>query len=120
MFLGRLDMIGNNGLPFFYVTGLLRENVYYHAPSDTYVIADHEGQHIFLHNVFSGTLTDLSTVLGLFGRDVEQVTLGFTPSDGIGLQITELHEEDCTLFIKGDALHILEQEKLRIPSLAHA
>lgn len=120
VFRGRLDMIGNRGLLFFYVTKFMRENVYYHAPSDTYVIAELENTKLFLHNVFSGTLTRLPEVLALFGEEVRQVTLGFTPAQGNGFMAEEVREEDCTLFIRGDALDILEREKLRIPTLAHA
>lgn len=120
VFHGRLDMAGNSGLMFFYVTKFLRESVYYHAPSDTYVIAERKEQKILLHNVFSGTLTRLSEILALFGEDTRQVTLGFTPADSTGFQVTELRQEDCTFFVKGGALKILEQEKLRIPSLSHA
>lgn len=120
VFHGKLDMMGNSGLPFFYVTGFMRENVYYHSPTDTYVILDREGRHIFLHSVYSGTLTELQDILALFGEEARQVTLGFVPADNMNYQAAELQEEDCTLFVKGSALHILEQEKLRIPSLSHA
>lgn len=120
VFHGRLDMAGNSGLMFFYVTKFLRESVYYHAPSDTYVIAERKEQKVLLHNVFSGTLTRLSEILALFGEDTRQVALGFTPADSTGFQVTEIRQEDCTFFVKGDALKILEQEKLRIPSLSHA
>ena len=120
VFHGKLDMVGNRGLTFFYVTKYLRESVYYHAPSDTYVIADREGQQVFLHNAFSGTLTHLPEILALFGEDAQQVTLGFTPADNTDFHVTELQQEDCTFFMKGDALKILEKEKLQIPSLSHA
>ncbi len=122
VFQGRLDLAGNRGLLFFYVTKFMRENVYCHAPSDTWVIAEHkyETEELLLHSVFSSTLTELPEVLGLFGENMPQVTLGFTPAKGERFAATELREEDCTLFIKGDALEILEQEKLRIPTLAHA
>lgn len=120
VFQGRLDMVGNSGLLFFYVSGFMQDNVYYHAPSDTYVIAEQEGQRLFLHNVFSGTLTELSEVLALFGESIRQVTLGFTPLDQAACEAEELQGKDCTFFIRGDALKIIEQEKLCIPSLSHA
>ncbi len=120
VFRGRLDLVGNKGLLFFYITGFMQQNVYYHAPSHTYIVAERQGDRLLLHNVFSGRLTELSQVLELLGGDIRQVTLGFTPADGTACQITELREEDCTLFVRGDSLGILEREKLRIPSLAHA
>lgn len=120
VFRGRLDLSGNRGLLLFYVTKFMRDNVYYHAPSSTYVVADWQGTELFLHNVFSDTLTELADVLELFGREIRQVTLGFTPVQNAGYQVAELQEDDCTLFIRGTDLEIIERERLRIPSLAHA
>lgn len=120
VFRGRLDLTGNRGLLFFYVTKFMQESVYYHAPSSTYVVADRQGTELFLHSVFSDTLTELADVLELFGEEIRQVTLGFTPTHSAGCQISELREEDCTLFIKGVELEIMERGRLRIPSLAHA
>lgn len=120
IFRGRLDLTGNRGLLFFYVTKFMRDSVYYHAPSSTYVVADRRGTELFLHNVFSGTLTELTDVLDLFGGEIRQVTLGFTPLHNAGYQVAELQEEDSTFFIKGTGMEIIEREKLRIPSLAHA
>lgn len=120
IFRGRLDLTGNRGLLLFRVTKFMRDSVYYHAPSSTYVVADRQGTDLFLHNVFSDTLTELTDVLDLFGEEIRQVTLGFTPVQNAGYQVAELQEDDCTLFIRGTNLEIIEREKLRIPSLAHA
>ena len=120
IFRGRLDLTGNRGLLLFHVTKFMRDSVYYHAPSSTYVVADRQGTDLFLHNVFSDTLTDLTDVLDLFGEEIRQVTLGFTPVQNAGYQVAGLQEDDCTLFIRGTDLEIIEREKLRIPSLVHA
>lgn len=120
IFRGRLDLTGNRGLLLFHVTKFVRDNVYYHAPSSTYVVADRQGTDLFLHNVFSDTLAELTDVLDLFGEEIRQVTLGFTPVQNAGYQVAGLQEDDCTLFIRGTDLEIIEREKLRIPSLVHA
>lgn len=120
VFHGLFDMVDNNGLLFFYVTKFMQENVYYHKPTNTYMIADIEGDSIFLHSVFSTTLKHTEQVIHLLGESVRKVTLGFVPTDTENYEISEFHEEDCTLFIKGNALDIIECEKLRIPSLSHA
>jgi GNAT superfamily N-acetyltransferase len=119
-FRGRLDLVGNRGLIMFYVTKFMQDSVYYHQGTDTYVIGEQQGEKLFLHQVFSGTLSDLEAVAELFGRDVRQVTLGFVPMETDGYDIAELQEEDCTFFIKGPGMEFVEEEKLRIPSLAHA
>lgn len=120
VFSGRLDMINNNELIMFYVTKFMQENVYYHKQSDTYVIADLEGEELFIHNVFSGALQELDMIIALFGRDIKKVTLGFVPANTANYEVSKFHEEDCTLFIKGEGLDIIEKKMLRIPSLSHA
>lgn len=120
VFHGRFDMLDNGELILFYVTKFMQNNVYYHKPTDTWVIAEPEGKSVFLHNVFSGTLTELNEVIRLFGKGVQTVTLGFVPTDKEIYDAAELHEEDCTLFVKGISPEMLKKEMLRIPSLSHA
>lgn len=120
VFRGKLDLVNNHSLIMFYVTKFLQENVFYHKKTDTYVIAETEGDGMLLHNVFSGTLTSLDRVIELFGENVKEVTLGFAPLEGEKYLVKEYQEEDCTFFIKGAAMRVVENEKLRIPSLAHA
>lgn len=120
VFHGRFDMLDNGELILFYVTKFMQNNVYYHKPTDTWVIAEPEGKSVFLHNVFSGTLTGLNEVIRLFGKGIQTVTLGFVPTDKEIYDAAELHEEDCTLFVKGISPEMLKKEMLRIPSLSHA
>ena len=120
IFQGKFDMIGNHDLIMFYVTKFMQEEVWYHRESDTYVIAEIDGEHAFIHNIFSGTLNNLNEVVGLFGKDVKHITLGFTPVDTEKYEVKELREEDTTFFIKGKAMDIICLERLRIPSLSHA
>lgn len=120
VFHGRFDMLDNRELILFYVTKFMQNSVYYHKPTDTWVIAEPEGKSVFLHNVFSGTLTELNEVIRLFGKGVQTVTLGFVPTDKEIYDAAELHEEDCTLFVKGISPELLKKEMLRIPSLSHA
>lgn len=119
-FQGKFDMIGSHGLIMFYVTKFMRENVYYHKKSNTFVIAELEAEQILIHNVFSTTSVDLEDVLAWFGKHVKKVVLGFVPMNSAGYKVEELKKENTTMFIKGDALNIIEREKLRIPSLSHA
>jgi len=120
VFQGRFDMIGNRGLIMFYVTKYMQDKVYYHRGTDTYVIADWEDGKMFIHQIFSGMLGGLASVTELFGKDVCEVTLGFTPLETDGYTATAFREEDCTLFIKGQGMEVVEKQRMRIPSLAHA
>lgn len=119
-FRGKLDLAHNPGLVMFYATKFMRENVYFHKPTDTYVIAETEGGCLFLHSIYSGQLKETGPVIELFGDGIQEVVLGFTPLDGEEYEVSKIREEDCTCFVKGEGLQILEREKLRIPSLAHA
>ena len=120
VFHGKCDMVGNGNLIMFYITGFMQESVYYHKDTDTYIIADVEEKNVCIHNVFSSTITDLEVVIKLFGTAIKEVTLGFTPAETTGYEVIEWHEGDCTYFIKGEGMKVVEEEKLRIPSLAHA
>lgn len=120
VFHGRFDMVGNNELIMFYVTKYMQDSVYYHKPTDTYIIADIEADRMFLHNIFSSTIKYTCQLLPLSGKAIKKLTLGFAPADTENYEISELHGEDCTFFIKGNATDIIERERLRIPSLSHA
>ena len=116
----RFALMGNSGLILFYATGFMHENIYYIQKYDTYVIAEIEGDSLFLHNIFSPEKNLLDTVIAAFGREIKKVTLGFTPLDTQGYTICVHKEEDCTLFIKGYGFAGFEQERIMVPTLAHA
>lgn len=119
-FHGRFEMSGNPGLIMFYVTKYMGDKVYYHRGTDTYIIADWMEGEVFIHQIFSGTLSGFGAVAELLGKDVHRVTLGFSPMETERCEAEEFREEDCTLFIKGSGMEMMESGKLRIPSLAHA
>ena len=62
----------------------------------------------------------MDDVLKLLGKEIDSVTLGFTPLNSEVYEVNELKEDDCTFFIRGEEMKILEEKKFRIPSLAHA
>lgn len=119
-FRGNFDMVENNGLIMFYVTQFMNEDVYYHEESDTFVVMEVEERGVFIHNIFSTTLNKMDDVLKLLGKEIDSVTLGFTPLNSEVYEVNELKEDDCTFFIRGEEMKILEEKKFRIPSLAHA
>ena len=117
---GNPQMVENPELIMFYVTKFMQENVYYDKNNDIYVIAEIEEGNLFLHNIFSRRQRDINEVIKAFGRDINEVTLGFTPIDSRGFTISERKEEDTTLFLKGRGFDEFEQYKVMIPTLAHA
>lgn len=113
-------MVDNPGLIFFYAAQFLQDCVYYNRDLDAWMIAEREGASLLLHNVFSGPEITLEDVIHTFGKEVREVTLGFTPADPAGFICKELKEEDTTFFVKGKFFDFFAEKKLRIPSLSHA
>jgi len=120
IFHGKMDMIANNELIMFYVTQFMKEDVYYHKESDTYIVVEIEEEKAVIHNVFSTTIESLELVCKLLGKDISCISLGFTPLNAENYQKEELIEDDCTFFVRGEKMNIFEADELRIPSLAHA
>lgn len=117
---GNFEMTGNSGLIMFYVTKFMREDVYYDKHQDAYVIAEIEDGELLIHNIFSLQEIDLDKLIESFGKEIKHVTLGFTPNDRSGYTVSEVREEDTTLFIKGDVFSDFESQKLMFPTLSHA
>lgn len=117
---GRFAMVGNSGLILFYVTKFMRENVYYSKKHRAYLIAEEDGDEIFIHAVFSGTEVEPSDAAKTFGGGVRKIRLGFTPEHAEGYTMREVKEEDTTLFLKGDGFSLWHADKLMFPTLAHA
>lgn len=115
----RLAMV-NPELFAFWTTGCLKNNVYYLAEEDTYVIADVKEDNLFIYQAIANHKINLEKIISSFGCGIKKVTLGFTPYEAKGYSMEELHEEDCTLFILGKDLECVEKEKLMFPVLSHA
>jgi predicted GNAT family N-acyltransferase len=110
--------IDNPGLIAFWTRW--SKSVYYLAKEDAYVIADIEGENLFVKQIIATHKVELETVISSFGSDIKKVTLGFTPYDEKGYTVREFQEEDCTLFILGKDLENIEYKKLIFPVLSHA
>lgn len=120
VFFGRCDLVNGRGLVMFYVSKFMQKDVYWHRESGTYVIAEHKGDSAQIHQVFSSTVTDLTTVLGFLGEKTKRVSLGFVPREGDGFTAEPLVEEDTHFFVRGQAAELFHREKLRVPLLARA
>lgn len=117
---GRFALTGNAGLFLFYVTKFMQKNVYYSEPLDAYAIAEIEGKHLRLQNVFSPRPLSVQEVVEAFGSEMDQVTLGFTPQEGLDYTKTEIPADDNYLFVKGAVFADFEKQQLRFEELAHA
>lgn len=113
-------MVNNPQLIFFYVSQFMQDAVYHHAPTDTWIIAEPEGEELLIHNVFTRAEISLEEVIHSFGNGIKYVTLGFTPANPTGWEAKEIQEEDCTFFVKGKIFEEFHSSMLRIPTLSHA
>ena len=116
----RFNMVDNDNLIMFYVTGFMQNNVYYNQKYDTYVIAEIENDTLTVHNIFSQNQYPMDDIFASFGSDIRQVILGFTPLETDGYTVSAFREDDCTLFVKGDGFDDFEQDRLIFPTLSHA
>ncbi|MBQ9673345.1 MAG: GNAT family N-acetyltransferase [Ruminococcus sp.] len=117
IFHGNFDMFNNVDLVMFYLTSFMKDSVYYERKSGAYVIADVDGDNLFLHSVLSSSPVTIDEIVKAFGKNIKKVTLGFTPSEFNNWTIEELKEDDTTLFVRN---FTLEDKKVMFPTLSHA
>jgi predicted N-acetyltransferase YhbS len=106
------------GLVMFYVTKFMQENVFYVESQNAYVIAEVDGETLNLQQVFAEQKVDLDKIIASFGEEIKNVVLGFSPLENNGWEMSELHEEDTTLFVKGKIFE--EFDEFGFPALSHA
>ena len=94
-------MCQNEDLFMFYLSQFMRECVYYIESSDTYVIAEIEGNTLMIHAIFGETSVD--EVIASFGSAIRRAALFFTPTDRMGYEETVVDEENTTFFVKRKA-----------------
>lgn len=116
-FCGGFDMTNNSDLVMFYVSSFMQNNVYYNEELRAYVIADIDGDSLYIHNVFADSQIELDEIIASFGDSIKKVILGFVPKDTNGYEVKELKEDDTTLFVRGFSLG---NKKLMFPILSHA
>lgn len=96
------------------------EVIYYQSDEDAYVLAEINGNQLFIQQIIADHKVSLNSMIKSFGKEVKQVILGFTPYESDGFAVQEYHEENSTLFIMGDDLKEIEKKKLLFPTLSHA
>ena len=114
------SLADNSELPMFYLTQFLKDNVYFCKELNVYAVARIKEGDLLLYDVFSEKDYDLHRVIGAFGREIRQVSLGFTPTDRSGFEAGIVQEEDTYLFVRGEGLDCFAVWGVRIPLLAYA
>ena len=118
----RISMLDNPGLPMFYLTKFMRENIYYFEELQLAAVAELEEDTIYLMDLFAIKEFKLEEVIcSLMDREKMKAVLGFTPKDTEGFACEPITEEDSTFYVKSttiDYSDILGQG--RFPILSHA
>lgn len=119
--ISKLTMLNNVGLIMFYCTSFMSDNVYYLREQDMIIIAEYNGDTLYLQDIFSKAKTDLDGVIkSLANKEVKKVVLGFTPNDVEGYCVNLLQEENTTLFVMKDKADLFQDNILMFPVLSHA
>ncbi len=115
----RLHM-DNYGLYAFYLTGGMRDQIYYSKREEAYAVAEIQGDILHLHQIIAKQAVEPEKIIEAFGPKIREAVLGFAPLDTEGYIREEHKEEDCTLFVMGTELDRIEGRYLRFPVLSHA
>jgi len=119
--ISKLAVLKNVWLTMFYCTSFMRDKVYYLKEQDTIVIAEFQGDTLYLQDIFTSSDVDLDNVIMmLINKEVKKVVFGFTPNDTEGYDVKLLKGKDTTLFVMKDKAALFQNNKLMFPVLSHA
>lgn len=117
---GRLSLVRNSGLPMFYISKFMQENVYFIPSLQAYAVAGIEDGVLYLHAVYAQEQPEPDDVIRAFGGGIRQAILNFTPRSPEGYTAFTRHEPDTTLFVKGGGFAGFDEAGLMFPTLAYA
>ncbi len=87
----------------FYSTSFMSNNVYYLREQDAIIIAEFEGDTLYLNDIFSPLEVNLDNIIKkITNKEVKTVVLGFSPSDTDNYCVNLLQKDDTTLFVMND------------------
>lgn len=114
------DMVDNSDLDMFYLSQFMKDCVYYVKEIDAYIVAEIDDGEVLIYDIFANKKVDIEDVIRSFGSNVKKAVLGFTPDNKETFDCNVLHEEDTTLFVKGDVFNNFEEMHLMFTPISHA
>ena len=118
--ISKLAMQNNTSLVMFYCLSFKKNSIYYLRALKTVIIADFEGNTLYLHDVFSKERVKLNDVIqSISYKTTKKVILGFTPLNEADYQISVLNQGD-TLFVVKDKVSYFKNNTWMFPVLSHA
>ena len=118
--ISKLAMYTNTSLIMFYCLSIKKNSMYYIEVLKTIVIADFDGDTLYLNDVFCKENVNLDDVIKVMsGKDVKKVVLGFTPLNETDYNRSLLKADD-TLFVLEDKVDYFKDTLWMFPVLSHA
>lgn len=116
-----LPMENNNGLIMFYCSQFMRENVYYIEKYEAVIIAEYDDEELVCYDIFCPSKCSIDDILCVMAEQNTKVaTLGFTPKLINNFKITQLEEDNTTLYVLKGKENLFAKNKLMFPLLSHA
>lgn len=113
-------MSENIDLYHFWIDTEYKNNTYYLPECEGYVVGAVECGKLYLYQIIGKEKVDLERAAKAFGEGFSEVVLGYTPAHKEGLKVRKHKEEDCTLFIIGQDLKCMSENRMMFPVLSHA
>lgn len=118
--ISKISMRNNTSLVMFYCLSFKKNSIYYLRELNAAIIAEIEGDTLYLNDVFSKERVKLDDVIQLMtDKTTKKVILGFTPLDEADYQKSLLKKKD-TLFVIKDKLDYFKNNQSMFPVLSHA
>lgn len=116
-----LQMYDNESLIMFYLSSFMCDLVYYIKSLHTIAVAEYEADTLYLYDVFSTIAVPLDEVIKAMGnKETKKVVFGFAPKESTKYDVSQLEEEDTTLFVMGDDIDVFKENQLMFPLLSRA
>lgn len=116
-----LPMEDNYGLLMFYCSQFMRENIYYIEQYEAVLAAEYDDENLVCYDIFCPTKCTIDDILCTMAhQNTKTAALGFTPKPVNDFNITELQEENTTLFVLKGKENLFRENKLMFPVLSYA
>jgi GNAT superfamily N-acetyltransferase len=118
--IAKISMRNNASLIMFYCNSYKKSSIFYIKELDAIVIADFEGDTVYLDDIFSIIPIEINNVIhSISDKRILRVILGFTPLDDSGFEKHLLKGTD-TLFMLKDKFEFFTNKHWMFPVLSHA
>ncbi len=118
--ISKISMRNNVSLIMFYCLSYKKNSIFYSEEFKAIIIADFEGDTLYLNDVFSKAPIELNDLIqAISGASTKRVVLGFTPLNETGFSRSLLKEGD-TLFMLKNTFNNFKDNRWMFPVLSHA